>query len=94
VRSLRRALRHVDRVAAVFVTIAGAYITYYWALALLTDPGDDTASGPAVFVEDLATRVSTRLQNWGATRVGLVLAVALGGALAFVLTRRQPADRN
>lgn len=89
VRTLRRALPYIDRISGALLVIAGAYITYYWAYALLADPGTRAGSGPIRFVEDLSGRVATNVQSVGGLRIGLVLGAVVLAALGTVLWRRR-----
>lgn len=84
VRWLRKAVRFVDRFAAVLLVAVGAYLVWYGIYAQ-----SDVPAGPVAWVE----RWSTDAQVWladGGTDLGVVLAVivAAAAALAWAATRR------
>jgi len=73
---LRRAMRHVDRVAAVLMVVMGAYVAWYgiFSLRVRDDPG--TTAGPVDWVERWSSDATQLVSDVGATRVGLYLFAA------------------
>ena len=45
VRSLRGAMRYIDRVAGVLLIVAGGYLIYYWTFNIATDYSSATGVG-------------------------------------------------
>lgn len=90
VRRLRSALKHVHRVSAGFLIVAGAYITWFWYDDLTSDAGDQGAA--AGFVEGWSASIT----NWISDRPGTVGLVAGGfvvlAALWAVLKSLEPKD--
>jgi cytochrome c-type biogenesis protein len=87
VRRLRAALRYIDRAAGGLLVLIGAYLVYYGILS--RDPlSDSVPSGPATFVEDWSSRVSTWLSS-GGTTLGAVLAAAVAVGLWLSITARR-----
>lgn len=95
---LRRAMAYVDRFAGVFLVLAGAYLVYYWVFNLTTDNGlsSDTGGGIAKIVERWSSNAQNWIQGQGVWRLGLLLAVVVGAAVAAVVVgqRRRPSDRS
>lgn len=80
-RVLRRAMRHLDRVAAAFIFATGAYLAWYWWGAITERTGTDGLIGR---VERWQADLANFLQRQGAWRLALVLGavVALGVVIA------------
>ncbi|MGI9625122.1 MAG: cytochrome c biogenesis CcdA family protein [Acidimicrobiales bacterium] len=85
VSRLRSSLAYVHRVSAVFLVVAGLYITWFWADDLRSDAGDQGAAAGVV------EGWSASLTNWIGSHsgtIGLVLgAVILLAALSSILKR-------
>ncbi len=94
VGSLRHAMRYVDRVAGALLIVAGVYLVYYWIFNIATDYSSSTGSGPITFVEDLSARLASNIQNWGASRVAVVLAVVIGASSWYAFARRRDSARR
>lgn len=80
---LRRAGRHINRVAGAILILAGAYIVFFWTTTLI---GDGTAQLAPIVQVELA---SARITNWIRARpveVGIGAAALLG--TAAVVSRR------
>lgn len=89
-RFLRGGLRYIDRLAAVFVVFTGAYLTWYWYLAI----SESTTSNPILRrVESWQTQVVTFLQRQGSPKLALVFIVILGFAVS-ILVKRQRSPRS
>ena len=76
----RSSMRHVDKVSAVFITLAGLYLTWYWYGAV-TERSSDSVTGT---VDDWQSSVTSFLQNQGAWRLAIVFVVIVGIALVTV----------
>jgi len=90
VRRLRAALRYVHTVSALFLIVAGVYITWFWAADLSSDAGEQGTA--ARIVEGW----SGRLTNLVGAHSG-VIGLAFGGLVAIavlssVLKRFAPVD--
>jgi cytochrome c-type biogenesis protein len=85
---LRSMLRHVHRVSAVFLVVAGVYITWFWVDDLSSDAGEQ---GDAAGIVD---GWSASLTNWiqdNSAVVGLLLAGSIAIAvLSAALKRFEP----
>ena len=90
VRRLRSVLKHVHRISAAFLIVAGAYITWFWFDDLTSDAGDQGAAA------GLVEGWSASITNWISERPGTVGLVAGGfvvmTALWAVLKWFEPQD--
>ncbi len=90
-RVLRSAMQWVDRLAGVFLILAGTYLVYYWVFNLRFDQtGSLEGGGIAQWVEQQSAQAST----WISARpwtLGVVFAVIALGALGVVAGRRRGA---
>jgi len=78
-RVLKRSLRYVDKVAAVFISLTGMYLTWYWYGAI----SERGSLGTVISrVENWQNSVSLWLQRQGASRLALICAVVI--ALAYI----------
>ena len=78
-RVLKRSLRYIDKVAAVFISLTGMYLTWYWYGAI----SERGSLGTVVSrVENWQNSVSLWLQHQGASRLALICAVVI--ALAYI----------
>lgn len=88
VRRLKSMLRHVQRVSAGFLVIAGAYITWFWADDLSSGPG---GQGPAARVVDgWSASLTNSIQDNSATVGLLVGGTVVVVTLSAVLARFEP----
>jgi cytochrome c biogenesis protein CcdA len=87
VSRLRSAMRWVNPVSAVLLLVAGAYVAYYgwYELRVRNDP--ETFAGPAQLVTDLQTDIQVWIQDVGAVRLGLVLALLVTLAALYAVLR-------
>ena len=90
IRRLRAVLPYVQRISAVFLIIAGVYITWFWANDLTSDAGEQ---GAATGFVDGASASAT---NWIGNHSGS-LGLLLGGlvaiaAMSTVLKRFEPPE--
>lgn len=88
VTRLRSMLKYVPRVSAVFLVIAGAYITWFWADDLTSDAGEQGAA--AGFVEGWSASLTNSIGDHSGT-----IGLALGGlilltVLSWLLKRLEP----
>ena len=78
---LKQSLRYIDKVAAGFIAITGAYLTWYWYGAI----SERESLGNIVSnVENWQNSVSLWLQGQGASRLALLCALVIGAALVIV----------
>ena len=78
-RVLKRSLRYIDKVAAVFISLTGIYLTWYWYGAI----SERGSLGTVVSrVENWQNSVSLWLQRQGASRLALICVVVV--ALAYI----------
>ena len=63
--------------------VAGVYVAYYGWYELRVDHGDVSGGGPANFVFNLNGTISDWIQRTGPLRIGIVLAAAIGVAVAW-----------
>lgn len=78
-RVLKRSLRYIDKVAAVFISLTGIYLTWYWYGAI----SERGSLGTVVSrVENWQNSVSLWLQRQGASRLALICAVVI--SLAYI----------
>ncbi len=90
VRRLRSMLKHVQRVSAGFLIVAGVYITWFWANDLSSDAGDQSAATGVV------DGWSASLTNWMGDHSSSI-GLSLGGLVAIailssVLKKFEPAE--
>jgi cytochrome c biogenesis protein CcdA len=89
-RFLRKAMRWVDRLAGLFLVIAGLYLIYYWTFTLrFESTGSLDGGGLASWVE----RQSSEATAWVSARpwtLGILFGAIAVAAVAFVLLRRRP----
>lgn len=88
--ALRGALRYIDRLAAGFMILTGAYLTWYWYLAI----SESTTTNPILQrVESLQSHLATFLQRQGATKLAFIFIVIVGLAIT-VATRHKRLPRQ
>ena len=80
--TLRAALPHVERVSAVLLILAGAYIVAYWVAALGGPSGLGDLSQPV----EVGSRLSTLAQAWLASEAGRTTTTILALGLIAVLS--------
>lgn len=90
VRWLKQSVRYVNRAAGVLLVVAGAYVAWYGITEIRLETGA-TGGGAVDFVTDLSADISTWVQDTGATRIGVVLAMVVAGATVFSFGRRRRA---
>ena len=78
---LRRALPYVHRVSGGLLVVAGAYLTWYGAYEVRVNRGDLSTPGPVAWVTAWSADVSNWVQNTGATRLAMMLALVVCIAL-------------
>ena len=80
---IKNKLNIIGRLGAIFVTLAGVYLVFYWYAAIK----EDRSAAFVTRIERLQTKVITGLQDAGSTRLAIVLTVIVVGA--FVISRRK-----
>jgi cytochrome c-type biogenesis protein len=85
---LRRAMQWVDRLAGVFLILAGAYLVYYWTFNLrFESTGSLDGGGLAAWMEDQSATASTWITDRPWT-LGIVFGLLACGAVVVVVARR------
>ena len=82
---LRGSLQYVDRVAAVFVTLSGLYLLWYFYWVDIREEGDPITDWA---LERQAQATAFLSDHWQA--VGLVMTAIVGGAMAYAWSRPKP----
>lgn len=79
---IRSALPHIHRIAGGLLVLAGGFLVYWawWELQVLA--GNFDAGGPADVLLSWQSQTSNWISETGALRIGLVLAIFIGLALA------------
>jgi cytochrome c-type biogenesis protein len=90
VRLLRRSQEYVSRVSGGLVALAGAYVAYYGALELrrYRSPGATPESGITDTVAGWSYDITEWVNDVGAVRIAVFLAVALAALAVGLNTRR------
>lgn len=84
-RFLKNGLRYVDKVAAAFITLTGAYLTWYWYVAI----SERESLGNVVSnVESWQTSISQFIQRQGAPRLAMIFVVIVVYAVIMVIASR------
>jgi cytochrome c biogenesis protein CcdA len=91
VRVMRQAMAHARQVSGVLLIIAGVYLVWYGLYAVRVNNGDLSNPGPVAWVEDISGDLSSWIQDTGATRVAMGLALLLCVALLIAVLRPRPA---
>jgi cytochrome c-type biogenesis protein len=84
-RVLRRAMARIELLSGVSLVLAGLYLMWYGYTALT-----DQRSAVTDWAIELEGRVATRLNNFGATQLLLVLGGITAIAIIAVVVRRRP----
>jgi cytochrome c biogenesis protein CcdA len=93
-QALRHAMRYVDRVAGVFLVLAGMYLVYYWVFNLRFDAtGSTSGGGVANVVDTWSAHAQIWLQDRGGWVMGSLLAAAIA-AVGVVSVARRRADAH
>ncbi len=79
---LRGGMRYVDRIAAGFVVLSGVYLLWYFYWVDIKEVGDPVTDWA---LERQAQATTFLNEHWQV--VGIVMAVVVGGAIAYVMTR-------
>jgi hypothetical protein len=81
---LRGALRHMDRIASVFLIATGMYLSWYW-YSSISERGSDGLTGR---VEGWQSSLQDTLTRVGFTRLALILAVPVVVAAVYLYATR------
>jgi cytochrome c-type biogenesis protein len=94
VRGLRHALPYVHLAAAVLMLLMGAYLAYYGWYEIRVQ-GGNLARDPIVdFFQRRQSSLSAWIQDVGAVRLGLAMAVTVAIVLIAAMTRRRRPGRT
>jgi len=80
VSTLRRSFKWFDTISALFVTLTGVYLSWYWYVAI-TDRGSD---GLVSRVEKWQTNTAVFLQGIGAIWLAIIFSAVIGCALLYM----------
>lgn len=94
VGGMRRVGRHVKRMGAVLLAVAGAYVSYYGWYTLRVYDGDTDPGGPAQLGYDVSAWMSDRISSVGPIRVGLLAILVILAIIAIPALRRGPHSRR
>lgn len=86
---LRNGLQYVDRIAAAFVVLSGIYLMWYFYWVDIKEEGDPITDWA---LERQAQATVFLSDHW--QTVGIVLAVVVGVAVAYVLIRPESASND
>jgi cytochrome c biogenesis protein CcdA len=89
-RILKRSMAYLERAAAVFILLTGAYLSWYWWSAITERTGTDGVVGR---VERWQAEVANFLQRQGAVRLGLILGLVVAVGVVIAL-RRRPSEQT
>lgn len=88
VRILRKGLRFIDRVSAIFIIATGAYLTWYWYSAIT----DRTSDPLTAKVDDWQSRIVNLLQRQGVWKLTIVFGTAVAVGVVYVWVSRRGRD--
>lgn len=88
VRSLRRVLPYVQRIAGGLLVVAGAYVAYYGVYEIRFGSDALRRDGVVDRVTGWSSDISDWVQDTGGTRIALLLGAAVTTAVLYVVTRR------
>lgn len=90
-RVLRGGLQYIERLAAGFIVLTGAYLTWFWYLAI----SESITRSPILqLVDSWQSQVATFLQRQGAPKLGLIFVVIVGLAFSLVVRRQHAPDQD
>lgn len=84
VRSLRQAVRYVDRASGTLLVAVGIYLVWYGRFAI--DPANGTGTTPFAWVEHWSSTATVWLDN-GGLRLGVMLAFVVTAAVGAIILR-------
>ena len=82
---LRHGLQYMDRIAAAFVLISGLYLLWYFYWVDILEEGDPITDWALARQAQATTFLNDHWQT-----VGIVMALIVGGAIAYVAIRPSP----
>jgi cytochrome c biogenesis protein CcdA len=88
VRTVRRVLPFVNRIAGGLLVLTGAYVTWYGIVEIRTPTSSDSVVGK---VTSWSSDASNWVQRTGGTTIALVLSAVIGAAAAFLFLSRRSA---
>jgi cytochrome c-type biogenesis protein len=80
---IKNRLNIIQRLSAIFVTLTGVYLVFYWYAAI----NEERSAGFVSRIERWQTRVASFLQQQGANRLGVVLSIVV--AIAIFASRKK-----
>ncbi len=85
-RFLKRSLPYMDRIAAMVILLTGAYLSWYWYVAIVER---DSLGSVGSNIERWQSSVANFLQQQGAWRLAAVFAVVVGSAVVIVWSNQR-----
>ena len=76
---IKNQLHIIRRLGAIFVTLTGFYLMFYWYAAI----NEEKSTSFVARIERWQTRVASFLQQQGAIRLAIVLSIVVATAIAF-----------
>lgn len=80
---IKNRLNIIQRLSAIFVTLTGVYLVFYWYAAI----NEERSAGFVSRIERWQTRVASFLQQQGANRLAVVLSIVV--AIAIFASRKK-----
>jgi hypothetical protein len=95
-KALRSMMPYVNRIAGVLLVPTGLYLAYYGWFALRVQQGRVTRDPIVSFFESIQTNAQSWISDVGPVRLGLIMTVLIGAALATAYLMRRPStpDRH
>ena len=95
-KTLRSMMPYVNRIAGVLLVPTGLYLAYYGWFALRVQWGRVTRDPIVSFFESIQNNAASWISDVGPVRLGLIMTVLIGAALAMAYLLRRPStpDRH
>ena len=91
IKAMRSMMPYVNRIAGSLLVPTGLYLAYYGWFALRVQQGRVTRDPIVSFFERIQTNAQTWISDVGPVRLGLIMAVLIGGVLTMAYLWRRPA---
>ncbi len=85
-RVLRRGLRYMDTISAIFVTLTGVYLTLYWWDAISERKNANIVVSK---IDSWQSRIAIFLQDQGALRIGAVCITIVSATFIYMYTSQR-----